>query len=103
MIAEIDRGTISGKMAKTVFAEMWSTGLDPNTIIKQKGLTQITDKSAIEKIIDEIIQGDPSQVEQFRAGKDKLFGFFVGQIMKASKGQASPEIVNELLKAKLKG
>lgn len=102
MIVLIDKGTISGKIAKTVFAEMWSTGKDPETIVKEKGLTQITDTSAIEKMIDEVIAANPAEVEAYRGGKEKLFGFFVGQAMKASKGQASPEVVNKLLKEKLK-
>ena len=102
MIGLIDNGTISGKIAKTVFGGMWSTGKEPAVIVKEKGLTQITDTSAIEKIIDEILATNPNEVEQYRAGKEKLMGFFVGQAMKASKGQASPEIVNGILKKKLK-
>lgn len=101
MIELIDNGTISGKIAKTVFAEMWSTKKDPETIVKEKGLVQITDTSAIEAMIDEIMAANPSQVEAYRSGKEKIFGFFVGQTMKASKGQASPDVVNELLKKKL--
>lgn len=101
MIALIDNGTISGKIAKTVFSEMWATGGDPETIIKEKGLLQITDTTSIEKIIDDVLAANPSQLESYRAGKDKLFGFFVGQVMKLSKGQASPELVNELLKKKM--
>lgn len=103
MIIEIDKGTISGKIAKSVFAEMWQSGKDPQTIIKEKGLVQITDTSAITKIIDETIAANPAQLADYRSGKEKLFGFFVGQVMKASKGQASPEMVNDLLKQKLKG
>ncbi len=101
LILEIDKGTISGKIAKTVFLEMWSSQKDPATIIKEKGLVQISDNSSIEKMIDEIIAANAGQVEQYRSGKDKLFGFFVGQVMKLSKGQANPELVNELLKSKL--
>lgn len=101
MIALIDKGAISGKIAKTVFAEMWSTGKNPEVIVKEKGLAQITDSSAVEKIIDAILSAHPSEVDQFRSGKQKVFGFFVGQVMKASKGQASPELVNEILKKKL--
>jgi aspartyl-tRNA(Asn)/glutamyl-tRNA(Gln) amidotransferase subunit B len=103
MILEIDKGTISGKIAKTVFAEMWSSGREASVIISEKGLLQITDNSTIEKLIDDVIAASPGQVEQYRSGKDKLFGFFVGQVMKASKGQANPDLVNDLLKAKLKG
>ena len=103
MIALIDNGTISGKIAKTVFAEMWSSGKDAESIVKEKGLTQITDSSALEKIIDAVLAANPAEVEAYRGGKEKLFAFFVGQTMKATKGQASPEMVNGLLKAKLKG
>jgi aspartyl-tRNA(Asn)/glutamyl-tRNA(Gln) amidotransferase subunit B len=102
LIALIDRGTISGKIAKTVFTEVWTTGERPEAIVKEKGLTQITDTSAIEKIIDDILAAHPSEIAQYRSGKEKLFGFFVGQVMKVSKGQASPELVNDLLKRKLK-
>lgn len=103
MIELIDNKTISGKMGKSVFAEMWSAAKAPEVIIKEKGLVQITDPSAIEKIIDDIIAANSSQVEQYRLGKDKLFGFFVGQVMKASKGQANPDLVNQVLLKKLKG
>jgi aspartyl-tRNA(Asn)/glutamyl-tRNA(Gln) amidotransferase subunit B len=103
MIALIDSGAISGKIAKQVFAEMWATGKGPDAIVSEKGLAQITDSSAIEKIIDEVLAASPGQLGQYRSGKEKLFGFFVGQAMKATKGQASPELVNEILKAKLKG
>ncbi|HVK62520.1 MAG TPA: Asp-tRNA(Asn)/Glu-tRNA(Gln) amidotransferase subunit GatB, partial [Bdellovibrionales bacterium] len=102
MIALIDGGTISGKIAKTVFAEMWSTGKEPESIVKEKGLTQITDTAAIEAIIDQVLAANQSAVDEYRSGKEKLFGFFVGQAMKASKGQASPELMNQLLKKKLK-
>ena len=93
--------TISGKMAKAVFAEMWSTGRRAGSIIEEKGLVQITDESEIEKIVNEIITRHPDQVEQYVGGKEKLFGFFVGQVMKVTKGQANPELVNKLLKQKL--
>jgi aspartyl-tRNA(Asn)/glutamyl-tRNA(Gln) amidotransferase subunit B len=102
MVALIEAGTISGKIAKTVFAEMWSSGKTPEEIVKEKGLTQITDTAAIEKMIDDVISANPKEVADYRGGKEKLFGFFVGQAMKASKGQASPEVVNELLRKKLK-
>ena len=101
MIALIEKGTISGKIAKTVFAEMWSTGQDPAAIVKAKGLTQITDTSAIEKIVDDVLAANAGAVAEYRSGKEKLFGFFVGQAMKASKGQASPDVMNEILKKKL--
>ncbi len=101
MIALIDKGTISGKIAKQVFSEMWASGKEPEVIVKEKGLVQITDSSAIEKAIDEVIAASPNETAAYRGGKDKLFGFFVGQVMKATKGQASPDLVNQLLKKKL--
>ena len=103
MISFIDSGKISGKIAKTVFAEMWKTQKDPEQIIQEKGLVQITDTGAIEKTIDEILAANPEEVSAFRGGKTKLMGFFVGAAMKATKGQASPEIVNQVLAKKLKG
>jgi aspartyl-tRNA(Asn)/glutamyl-tRNA(Gln) amidotransferase subunit B len=103
MIALIDNGTISGKIAKTVFAEMWASGTDPGSIVEAKGLTQITDMAAIEKLIDGVLSTFPGEVAEYRGGKEKLFGFFVGQAMKASRGQANPDILNGVLKVKLKG
>jgi aspartyl-tRNA(Asn)/glutamyl-tRNA(Gln) amidotransferase subunit B len=103
MLARIDDQTISGKIAKTVFDEMWQSGKDADTIIAEKGLKQVTDSGAIEAVIDEIIAANPEQTADYRAGKDKLFGFFVGQVMKASKGKANPAAVNELLLKKLQG
>lgn len=103
MIALIDKGTISGKIAKTVFQEMWDTGKDPEVVIKEKGLVQISDPAAIEKIVDEVLAANPQVVEDHRSGKKKnLFGFFVGAVMKASKGQANPDMVNKILQEKLK-
>lgn len=102
LITLIDKGTISGKIAKTVFLEMWKGEGRPEDIVKKKGLVQISDDSAIEKLVSEVIQANPGQVEEYRKGKEKLFGFFVGQIMKASKGQANPDLVNKILKDKLK-
>jgi aspartyl-tRNA(Asn)/glutamyl-tRNA(Gln) amidotransferase subunit B len=99
----IDGGTISGKIAKTVFEEMWQSGNDPAAIVQEKGLVQVSDSGAIEAIIDEILTKEAGQVAEYRSGKDKLFGFFVGQVMKASKGKANPAVVNELLLSKLKG
>ena len=97
----IGRGTISGKIAKTVFTEMYKTGRDPAAIVQEQGLVQVTDTGAIEKAIDEVIAKNPAQLAQYRAGKTKVFGFFVGQVMKATQGKANPELVNELLKKKL--
>ncbi len=101
MIRLIDNNTISGKIAKDVFAEMWASGGAPDAIIKAKGWVQITDTSAIETIVAEIIAKNPKEVEQYKAGKVQLMGFFVGQVMKASRGQANPQAVNEIVKLKL--
>jgi len=101
LIKRIADNTISGKIAKDVFEAIWNGEGDADEIIEAKGLKQITDSGAIESIIDEIIAANPGQYEQYRSGKDKLFGFFVGQVMKASKGKANPAEVNRLLKAKL--
>ncbi len=103
LIQMIDAKEISGKMAKEVFLEMWKTKGAPKDIVKEKGMSQITDSSAIEKIIDTVMSQNAQSVADYRGGKQKLFGFFVGQVMKASKGQASPEMVNKLLLEKLKG
>lgn len=103
MISMIDTGTISGKIAKTVFAEMWQSGKDPETVIKEKGLVQISDTGAIEKIVDDVIAANPAQVAEYRGGRTKVLGYFVGAVMKASKGQANPDVVNKILTEKLKG
>ncbi|AJE02032.1 Asp-tRNA(Asn)/Glu-tRNA(Gln) amidotransferase subunit GatB [Geobacter pickeringii] len=103
LLALIEKGTISGKIAKTVFDEMWQSDKTPEAIVEEKGLVQVSDTGAIEKIIDEIMAANMGQVEEFRGGKEKVFGFFVGQVMRASKGKANPAVVNELLMKKLKG
>jgi len=103
MLDRIKDGTISGKIAKTVFSHLWESDKSADAIIEEQGLKQVTDTGAIEAIIDEIIAANMDQVEQFRAGKDKVMGFFVGQVMRASKGKANPAAVNELLLKKLKG
>ena len=103
LVRRIADDTISGKIAKQVFETMWESGEDADAIIEQQGLRQITDSSAIEPVIDQIIADNPTQVEQYRGGKDKLFGFFVGQVMKATGGKANPQQLNELLKKKLEG
>ncbi len=95
--------TISGRMAKEVFEEMMETGKAPGAIVEEKGLKQITDVSAIEAAIDEIIAGNLGQVEQFKSGNEKVIGWFVGQVMKATQGKANPQMVNELLRKKLAG
>ncbi|MGD9505205.1 MAG: Asp-tRNA(Asn)/Glu-tRNA(Gln) amidotransferase subunit GatB [Syntrophobacteraceae bacterium] len=103
LIRLIDGNVISGKIAKTVFDEMYSTGKSPKVIVAEKGLTQVTDEGAIESVIDEVIAESPSEVESYRNGKEKLFGFFVGQVMKKTKGKANPKLVNDLLRKKLNG
>jgi len=103
MLKRIEDNTISGKIAKDVFNGMWNGEGDADTVIEKKGLKQITDDSAIEAIIDEVIANSPNQLEQYRSGKDKLFGYFVGQVMKASQGKANPGQVNKILKDKLSG
>jgi aspartyl-tRNA(Asn)/glutamyl-tRNA(Gln) amidotransferase subunit B len=101
LIQRIADETISGKIAKQVFEALWESGESADAVIDRQGLRQITDTRAIEAIIDAIIAANPGQVEQYRAGKDKLFGFFVGQAMKATEGKANPAQLNELLKQKL--
>lgn len=101
LIALISDNTISGKIAKEVFADMYETGSDASVIVEAKGLKQVTDTGAIEKVIDAIIAANPDNVAAYRSGKDKLFGFFVGQVMKETGGKANPAIVNDMLKSKL--
>jgi len=101
MIELISKGTISSKIAKTVFEEMWATGAEPEKIVKEKGLVQITDTKAIEAIVDAVIAANPKPVEDFKGGNEKSIGFLVGQVMKQSKGKANPGVVNQLLKEKL--
>jgi aspartyl-tRNA(Asn)/glutamyl-tRNA(Gln) amidotransferase subunit B len=98
----IDAGTISGNIAKGVFEEMYKTQKSAESIVEEKGLKQITDSSAIEKIVDEVIQANPSQVEEYKGGKEKVIGFMVGLVMKQSKGKANPGMVNKLLKEKMR-
>jgi len=103
MLKRIADNTISGKIAKDVFNGMWAGEGDADTVIEKKGLKQITDDSAIEGIIDEVITSSPDQLAEYRSGKDKLFGYFVGQVMKVSQGKANPAQVNKMLKDKLNG
>jgi aspartyl-tRNA(Asn)/glutamyl-tRNA(Gln) amidotransferase subunit B len=103
LLARIVDQTISGKIAKEVFEAMWSEGKSADAIIEAKGLKQITDSGAIEGVIDAVIAANPKQLADYRSGKDKLFGFFVGQVMKATEGKANPAQLNELLKLKLGG
>ena len=101
LLARIADNTISGKIAKEVFEVMWADGSDVDAVIEARGLKQITDAGAIGKVLDEIIAANPKQLADYRAGKDKLYGFFVGQAMKATGGKANPALLNELLKQKL--
>ena len=101
LINRIDDQTISGKIGKSIFEEMCSSGSSPDQIIESKGLKQITDDDSIEKVIDEVIANNSEQVEDFQSGKDKLFGFFVGQVMSKTQGKANPQSVNKILKEKL--
>jgi aspartyl-tRNA(Asn)/glutamyl-tRNA(Gln) amidotransferase subunit B len=103
LIKRIQDNTLSGKIAKQVFEAIWAGEGDADQVIEAKGLKQITDSGAIEQMIDAIIAANPEQVEQYRAGKEKVFGFFVGQVMKRSQGKANPQQVNAILKAKLNG
>jgi aspartyl-tRNA(Asn)/glutamyl-tRNA(Gln) amidotransferase subunit B len=103
LLRRITDGTISGKIAKEVFEAMWANGADADSVIAEKGLKQICDPAAIEKAIDEVMARSSGQLADYRAGKDKLFGYFVGQVMKATGGKANPAQLNELLKKKLAG
>jgi aspartyl-tRNA(Asn)/glutamyl-tRNA(Gln) amidotransferase subunit B len=103
LVRRIADNTISGKIAKQVFEALWDSKDSADEIIAHQGLKQITDTSAIEAIIDQIIAKNPEQLAQYRSGKEKLFGFFVGQAMKATAGKANPQQLNDLLIAKLKG
>jgi aspartyl-tRNA(Asn)/glutamyl-tRNA(Gln) amidotransferase subunit B len=103
LLARIVDGTISGKIAKEVFEAMWESQSDADAIIDAKGLRQITDTGAIERVITEVMKANPAQLADYRSGKDKLFGFFVGQVMKATGGKANPAQVNELLRKMLAG
>jgi aspartyl-tRNA(Asn)/glutamyl-tRNA(Gln) amidotransferase subunit B len=103
LVQRISDNTISGKIAKDVLDAMWNGEGDADAVIDRKGLKQITDTGAIEQVIDQVMANNPKQLEQYRSGQDKLFGFFVGQVMKASQGKANPAQVNELLKKKLAG
>lgn len=102
LVRMIDEGKISGKQGKDVLVEMFATGKPAATIVEEKGLVQVSDTSEIDRVIDEVIAASPQQLQQYRSGKEALFGFFVGQVMKASKGKANPKVVNERLKEKLK-
>jgi aspartyl-tRNA(Asn)/glutamyl-tRNA(Gln) amidotransferase subunit B len=103
LIDLIADGTISVRLAKDVFAEMVASGADPGAVVEAKGLRQVTDSGAIEAAIDAVLASQADKVTEYRAGRDKLYGFFVGQIMRATEGKANPALVNELLRKKLSG
>jgi len=101
LVERIADNTISGKIAKEVFQDMWASDKNADQVIQEKGLQQISDVGELEAIVDKVIADNPNQVEQYLSGKDKVFGFFVGNVMKATKGKANPKQVNDLLKSKL--
>jgi aspartyl-tRNA(Asn)/glutamyl-tRNA(Gln) amidotransferase subunit B len=103
LLQRIEDNTISGKIAKTIFEALWNGESDVDVIIDKQGLKQVTDTGAIETLIDKLITDNPDNVAEYRAGKEKLFGFFVGQAMKASGGKMNPQQLNDLLKKKLSG
>ena len=98
MLSMIDKGTISGKIAKDVFREMFSTGKSPEDIVKEKGLVQISDESQLETIAQKVIDNNPKSVQDYKSGKERALGFLVGQIMKETRGKANPQMVNQILK-----
>ena len=102
MIGLIEKGTISGKIAKTVFKEMLATGKSPQAIVEEKGLVQISDENLIRSVVEKVIEANPQSVADYRAGKEKALGFLVGQVMKETKGKANPALVNQLIIEKLK-
>jgi aspartyl-tRNA(Asn)/glutamyl-tRNA(Gln) amidotransferase subunit B len=101
MLQLVDAGTISGKIAKTVFDEMYQSGKQARDVVEAKGLVQMNDSGALEAVIRHVLEANPSQVAEYRSGKQKVFGFFVGQTMKATQGKANPKMVNELLRESL--
>jgi len=101
MLKMIKDGVISGKMAKTVFEEMFRSGEEPEKIVQEKGLVQLTDVDEIQRVIQGVVEENPKLAEDYREGKEQLLGFFVGQVMKATRGKANPKLVNELLRKSL--
>ncbi|MDY7002213.1 MAG: Asp-tRNA(Asn)/Glu-tRNA(Gln) amidotransferase GatCAB subunit B, partial [Thermodesulfobacteriota bacterium] len=98
----VDQGLISNKIGKKIFPELFAKGVDPEAFVREKGLVQISDAGALEAMVDEVLQENPDEVQAFKDGKKKLMGFFVGQVMKKTKGQANPKLVNQFLGKKLK-
>ena len=103
LVRLIDQGTISGKIAKLLFEEMLTSGRPPQEIVREKGLEQVSDAESIEKAIEQVLRAYPKQVEQYREGNEKVFGFLVGQVMKATQGKINPQKANGILKQKLAG
>jgi aspartyl-tRNA(Asn)/glutamyl-tRNA(Gln) amidotransferase subunit B len=101
LVRMIDEGKISGKQGKDVLVQMFQTGKSAAAIVSEQGLVQLSDVNEIDELVDQIMSANPQQLESYRAGKEALFGFFVGQVLKASKGKANPKVVNDRLKAKL--
>jgi len=101
LLALIGKGELTGKLAKEIFPKMYSAGRSAREIMDSEGLKQISDSGALEKMVDDVLAANPKQVEQYKAGKTTVIGFLVGQVMKASRGQANPATVNELLNSKL--
>src|SRR5699024_2812969 len=102
MIQLIEKGTISSKIAKKVFIELIEKGGDPEVIVKEKGLVQISDEGVLRKVVTEVLDNNEQSIEDFKNGKDRAIGFLVGQIMKATKGQANPPVVNKILLEEIK-
>ena len=103
MLNMIDKGKISSKMAKEIFEEMFNTGKTPSQIVKKKGIEQISDESLLEDIVNEVIEGNPGPVKQYREGKKKAIGFLIGKVMAKTKGKANPRLVSQIMNKKLKG
>ena len=101
LIGLVERGALSSKMAKDVFEELYASGKEPARIVEEKGLSQVSDAGELEGVVAKVLADNPEQVAQFKGGRDKVLGFFVGQVMKATGGQANPAVVNDLLRRKL--
>jgi aspartyl-tRNA(Asn)/glutamyl-tRNA(Gln) amidotransferase subunit B len=102
LVIAVESGVVSGPAAKEVFAEMMQRGGDPDQIIAERGLAQVSDEGAITAMVDEVLAGNPDKVDQYRGGKTALFGFFVGQVVRASQGKANPQVVQKLLAERLR-
>ena len=103
LVSMVEDGVISGKIAKEVFDKMYASGKPADRIIAEQGLKQISDEGALEAIVNRVLEANPKQVDAYRSGKEGLLGFFVGQVMRETKGQANPQLLNEMLRSKLRG